>query len=143
MTLNNANDRIIRRYANRGDTKHEAEADFYIDEEIREVTCSPPTKSHWDMVRPRTEDPEYQRQHCPLVQHQQHQHQHQQQQQNHHHLHHNYHQEPHNNPLMVVDSPTMENGIVSTVPLSPSLVSISTSFYTFLTMKFKPFVELI
>ncbi|XP_014206995.1 zinc finger protein 395 isoform X2 [Copidosoma floridanum] len=45
-----------------GQKTSEDEEDFYIVDEELEVACSPPTKSHWDMVRPRTEDPEYQKQ---------------------------------------------------------------------------------
>jgi hypothetical protein len=45
-----------------GKKTHENEEDFYIVDEQLEPACSPPTKSHWDMVRPRSEDPEYQKQ---------------------------------------------------------------------------------
>ncbi|KAJ8679771.1 hypothetical protein QAD02_015558 [Eretmocerus hayati] len=52
---------VLRTHLN-GQNTAEHEEDFYIVDEQLEPACSPPTKSHWDMVRPRSEDPEYQKQ---------------------------------------------------------------------------------
>lgn len=50
------------RKAHLGDQRVIGEEDFYIQELPIEALSSPPTKSHWDMVKPITESPEYKRQ---------------------------------------------------------------------------------